>query len=392
MVKRLEQGEGGIPPCLWGEAKREVRLAYYSENQRQGIWWKSGVSAAALMVAAGLPMGALAQSPVPDGSYGGSQPADAQPQNIRPQNSREATVPQATDSVEGEASGAVDEPIITDEEFDASIPPIDPDAPMGSVAEWQAQADAASADGDAAAAADAAADAASAGLDDPVAIDAAIDEPLVPLESFDVEAFDESRYTEADDSQSAEARYSYRIEGLDALSERDRVGPVDAGDIIAQFRELSALEEGDGKASNGAMVNARLQQDQKLLLDILSGQGFFDATVRGSLQLPEQGDGAAENGARNGQGRITVLIEATPGPRYRLGAIRFDAPPITPPDLIERSFRPKSGEPIIAERILGAEANIAVRLPENGYPFVEIGERDILLDPATRTPAIIPCR
>src|SRR5690606_36355264 len=31
----------------------------------------------------------------------------------------------------------------------------------------------------------------------------------------------------------------------------------------------------------------------------------------------------------------------------------------------------------------GAEAQIAVALPENGYPFAEIGQRDILLDRAT---------
>ncbi|MGE4432311.1 MAG: autotransporter assembly complex family protein [Sphingobium sp.] len=283
------------------------------------------------------------------------------PENPAPTKPAQDNTPPQDVPPPAEAAPAADDgPIIPDAEFDASIPPIDADpaAPMGSVADWEAQA--------------AAADR----LADPTPIDPEIDQPLVPLQSFDVEAFDESRYTEADDdSQPSEVRYRYRVEGLDHLSEPDKVGPINAGDITALFRELSALEDGNGKASNGAMINARLQADQSLLTDILSGQGFFDATVRGSLQLPEQGS----------QDAITVLLDTDPGPRYRLGAIRFDAPPVTPPGLIEKSFVPKSGEPIIAERILGAEANIAVKLPENGYPFAVVGQRDILLDAESRT-------
>ena len=268
---------------------------------------------------------------------------------------------------EAARNGAAQEPIISDEEFDSSIPPVedDPGAPMGSVADWEAQAKAAEV------------------LGEPPAIDPEIDRPLTPLQTFDVEAFDESRYTEADDSGPAEVRYGYRLEGLDSLSGEDRVAPVTAGDVRAEFRSHSALEEGKGKAANGAMINARLQSDQTLLADILSGQGFFDATVHGSLELPEQAGDGDTRPARPGE--ISVLLHATPGPRYRLGAIRFDAPPVNPPDLIEKAFAPRSGEPIVADRILGAEANIAVELPENGYPFVEVGDRDILLDAETRT-------
>jgi len=259
---------------------------------------------------------------------------------------------------------AVVEPIIPDEEFDKSIPSIeaDPDAPMGSVADWEKQA------------------AASDALGEAPTLDPEIDQPLTPLQSFDVEAFDESRYTEADDSKQGDVRYSYRIEGLDTLAGKDKVAPVDADGIKSLFRGLSALQDGKGKAANAAMINARLQADQTLLADILTGQGFFDASVQGSLLLPEQGD--SDQAQQDG---ITALLSVTPGPRYRLGAIRFDAPPVVPADLIERSFVPRTGEPIVAERIMGAEANIAVRLPENAYPFVEVGQRDIVLDGETRT-------
>jgi len=248
-------------------------------------------------------------------------------------------------------------PIIPDEEFDESIPPIDTDldAPLGTAEDWEAEQ---------------AQRAAQAGTDD-----AELEQPLVPLDSFDVQALDDSAYAAQEEAKPAELRYTYRIEGLDGLADASRVAPVDAAAIRARFNELSALEDGDGRAANGAMINARLEEDQKLLADILSGQGYFDSQVRGSLQLPEQGS----------NGPITVLLDVTPGPRYNLGEIRFDAPPVTPPDLIERAFVPKPGEPIVADRILGSEANIAVALPENGYPFVAVGQRDILLDAQTRT-------
>ena len=40
----------------------------------------------------------------------------------------------------------------------------------------------------------------------------------------------------------------------------------------------------------------------------------------------------------------------------------------------------ETGEPIVAIRVQGAEAALAVALPQNGYPFATIGQRDLLLD------------
>ncbi len=277
-----------------------------------------------------------------------------------------------------------DGPIIPDAEFDAAIPPIDadPNVPMGSVADWQAQQqrldrnskakDMASGASSIPAAQDGTA---TEMLADAPVTDPEIDKPLVPLNSFDVEPFDDSRYTEADDSKATSVTYGYKVEGLNKLSDRSAVAPVDGKAIIGTFKGLSALEDGDGKATNGAMINARMTEDQKLLTDILSGQGYFDAAVQTSLQLPEEGS----------KDPIAVILDTAAGPRYALGSIAFDAPVVVPGDLITRAFVPKSGEPIVADRILAAEANIAVVLPQNGYPFAKVGQRDILLDAATRT-------
>ncbi len=276
-------------------------------------------------------------------------------------------------------------PIISDEEFDDTIPPIDEDidAPMGSIAEWDAEqqrleAQARQEDAEDGVAGLAAAQDGDANelLADPPVNDPEIDDPLEPLAGFDVEAFDESDYTEdAEDEGGASLTYRYRIDGLEELNDDSEIAPVDRGDIVGRFEDLSALEDGDGRAENGAMISARLREDQQLLLDILSGQGYFDATVNGTVELPEPESGDP----------VTVVLTAVPGPRYDFATILFDAPPVEPADLIDEAFVPEAGQPIVAERVLAAEANVAVQLPQNGYPFAELSGRDILLDPATET-------
>ena len=244
--------------------------------------------------------------------------------------------------------------IIPDEEFDASLPPIDEQAPIGTVEDWDEQQRRLQQQG----------------LPPPPDNDPEIDQPLVPLQEFDVQPFDESSYTEEEENGSAKARYTYRIEGLDQIDGDDPKAPVSKGDISDRFREHSALKDGDGEAANGAMVNARLQEDRKLLADILSSEGYFDALIEGRVDLPEEGLGD----------RLTVTLDVTPGKRYRLGEVKLDATALVPPDLGLSNFAPRTGEPIVAERVLAAEANLAVVLPQNGYPFARIGQRDILLD------------
>src|SRR3546814_19073854 len=70
----------------------------------------------------------------------------------------------------------------------------------------------------------------------------------------------------------------------------------------------------------------------------------------------------------------TAVIDVKPGKRYTLADIVIDADPTIPPNLIAENFPLSVGEPIVAQRIQGAEAAIALKLPEEGYPFAkEIG-------------------
>ncbi|MHA6719503.1 autotransporter assembly complex protein TamA [Sphingomonas sp. RS6] len=186
-------------------------------------------------------------------------------------------------------------------------------------------------------------------------------EPLTPLSSFKVEPVGDL----PDDSDKAPSvRYATAIEGLAPLGLED------------QFENLSALEDGDGEAANVAMVNARAREDEKLAKQLLTSLGYYDAAVLSSIE-PQRGEA----------NRLKVTITATPGQLYRLGSISIDSEPTNPPGLLERELNLNPGDPIQADRILGAEANVSLRLPQQGYPFIELGQRDILLDEDSHTGA-----
>lgn len=287
------------------------------------------------------------------------------------------------------------EPIIGDDEFDKAIPSIsaedDPelDRPLESIAEFErrqaAETVRAAADGENA---DETAEGTSPPAIDGVPVPALADgdsveaigdapigdselaAPLPPLDNFDVEPVEFAE--EVEEADNRELAYQVQVNGLDAAD--DSTG-VDLADL---FGDLSALYDGDGKADNAAMIRARLSADGELMQRILASEGYYDAVV----------DTRIERGPREeGQGRrsrsITAIIDVTPGQRYTLADIIIDAALTVPSNLIADNFPLSEGEPIVAQRIQGAEAAIALKLPEDGYPFAEVGQRDILLDPAT---------
>ena len=270
----------------------------------------------------------------------------------------------------------LDEPIISDEEFEEAIPSLedDLDAPLQSIEDFEDEQDAREAALDAQA---------ERGTDEELAdlpalqdgdtneeiadapvLDAELDEPLPPLEAFEVEPVEVAE--DDADTGDVEIEYSVRIEGLEEIDRAD--------DIMAQFDEFSALEEGDGDAANATMVAARATEDEALLLRLLEAEGYYDAAVS-SRVVQREGGGPP----------LTALFTVAPGTRYTFGDIQFTSAATVPETLIDDAFPLEVGDPIVAGEVLGAEANIALRLPEIGYPFVEIGQRDILLDGETVT-------
>jgi translocation and assembly module TamA len=189
--------------------------------------------------------------------------------------------------------------------------------------------------------------------------DPALTQPLTPINQFQLA-------TPAPDAKAGKdvspptIRYTLAVEGLKQI------------DLEGRFRSLSALEDGDGRATNAAMVSARTKEDELLALRLLRSEGYYDATVSSTIaQVP------------NAPAQLAVTIATIPGHRYDFGQIRIQGPDTVPSGLARDALKLKSGAPIVAADVEAAEANVRLRLPQQGYPFADIGQRDVLLDPDT---------
>ena len=243
------------------------------------------------------------------------------------------------------------EPIVTDSQFEDALPPLDPDLtrplePLEPI--------------------DPAAPAfppVPGPVEDAPLGDPALAEPLPPLSTFEAEPIQEGGEDEADDTRPVTVRYALVVEGLDEIG------------LEGRFRDLSALHDARGEAVNGAMVVARAREDEALAIRLLRSEGYYDAVAAHAIeQVPGQGDEP---------GTLRVVISAVPGQRYNFGEIRIEGPPTEPTELARESLPLEAGKPILALDVEAAEANVLLRLPQNGYPFPELGVRDILLDPET---------
>jgi translocation and assembly module TamA len=278
----------------------------------------------------------------------------------------------------GSALPEVD-PIIPDAEFNSAIPALDADSdqtinqPLESIESFERriaaqQAAAKPTEGQTPPASDPALadhDAREAIGDAPVT-DAELAAPLPPLNQFQVAPV---QFAEGEEAVSADTKVTYvvKLNGLDAADKETTVS------LKTQFKSLSALNKGGKKAANSAMLSARLTEDSELIKTLLASEGWYDPQVRTHLDRSDGPSGMPLN----------AVIDVQPGKRFALTSITVKADPTVPPTLIADNLPLKVGEPIVAERVQGAEAKVALALPENGYPFAAVGDRDILLDQAT---------
>jgi translocation and assembly module TamA len=248
---------------------------------------------------------------------------------------------------EAEAQPDSNAPIVPDSQFEAELPALDPalNGPLEPIESFDMPAFPA-------------APGAETVPDAPPPEDPALAQPLPPLATFDVTPPEPT--TEDEAAAPSPVRYTLEVEGLDEIG------------LEGRFRGLSALEDGDGEATNGAMVSARAREDEALALRILRSEGYYDGTAVATVEpIPDQ------------PAQLRATLTAVPGDRYRFGEISVVGAETVPPNLARESLGVKSGDPIVAAIVEGAEAGVALRLPQEGYPFATVGMRDIVLDPAT---------
>lgn len=191
--------------------------------------------------------------------------------------------------------------------------------------------------------------------------DPALSEPLPPLSSFSTEPIGaQPAASDAEGETVQRVRYTLIVEGMQ-----------DTG-LEGRFRDLSALDDAEGEAVNGAMIAARTEEDKLLLVRLLRSEGYYDAAVTSTIeQLPGE------------EGRLRVTLTVAAGSRYNFGTIVIAGPDTDPPGRAREFLPLTTGHPIRAADVEAAEANVLLRLPQEGYPFPELGLRDIVLDPDT---------
>ena len=186
--------------------------------------------------------------------------------------------------------------------------------------------------------------------------------PLAPLTTFDATPpVTAAGVPVPTDPAEAGTRYDLAVTGLEGTP------------ILSAFNPLSTLRRDRGKPATGAQLGARAQSDAELLQTLLRSEGYYAAQVDSRIG-PEQ--------AANGRVRVTLAV--TTGPRYKFDRVELTGVPADRP-AIATDFGIKPGQYVIAERVELAEDLLKLRLPEEGYPFATFGERDVLLDDATRT-------
>jgi translocation and assembly module TamA len=265
-----------------------------------------------------------------------------------------AQVPQPQGSV---PPPSAEGPIVPDSQFEEALPPLDPalDAPLEPIDTFDVD------DAPPAARPPTATPPEGEIIPDAAVSDPALHAPLEPIATFDVETPTPGAEAPEDAPGPVEpVRYTLAVEGLDQVGLED------------EFRDLSALEDADGEATNGSQVQQRADEDELLAIRLLRSEGYYDATAAATVeQLAEPG-------------QLRVVLTTVPGQRYNFGSITVTGPQTQPPGLAREALPLKSGEPIVAVDVEAAEANVRLRLPQQGYPFAEVGLRDILLDPETR--------
>ena len=274
-----------------------------------------------------------------------------------PDAPKEATQPAPADATPQDPNP--DAPIVPDTEFDAALPPLSADInaplePMPADAPATTPPSAVPPSPQAQAAAEAPI---TEGALPPPINDPALAQPLEPLNSFNTVPL---QTAEVKGEDAPEIAYEVEVRGLDPLNLTD------------EFNALSALKK-DDEAANATQVSARAKEDERLAVRLMKSLGYYDATAVSTLETPPAGS----------KGKLKAIVSATPGRIYTLGSITVNAQPTTPPELVRKELPLKVGDPIEAARVQGAEANVALKLPQQGYPFVKVGERDVLLDDET---------
>ena len=161
----------------------------------------------------------------------------------------------------------------------------------------------------------------------------------------------------------AETRYSWRVDGIDAAAT-----PL----LRRRFDDLSTLNANDGSAANAAQLDRRAREDADLLQTLLRGEGYYDAQVTTRV----------EPGAKP-----LVVLQAEPGALYRFADVTLGgvAAADGKAQALRDAFGVKPQDAVNADAVVAGEARLKGRIGQEGFPFADVGDPQIVVDHATKT-------
>jgi translocation and assembly module TamA len=194
--------------------------------------------------------------------------------------------------------------------------------------------------------------------------------PLAPLPGLGVDWPDlsaappEPPDPNAPTEMAGEQRYTYRVDGIDTVE-----SPL----LHQRFTQLSTLHTNEGQPANAAQLDRRGREDSALLVTLLRGEGYYDARVTSRIE---------PNAARP-----IVVLEAEPGTLYKFEGVALNglAAADGRADALRGAFGVKAQDPVNADTIATGEAKLRATIGEQGFPFAEVGEPEIVVDHATKS-------
>ncbi len=186
------------------------------------------------------------------------------------------------------------------------------------------------------------------------------------------------RQDENESAQLVENKISGRItfnypESFSEFSELDG--------FIARFEGLSDIKNLRDGDDNLAQVANRAKADSELLTEMLSVYGFYDAEVRQRVRTPPEGQGSGPDGGVMAKD-ATFVFTLDPGERYKYGAVELPGLEKTGDDYdaLRADFEIQPGDYIQEDRIVTERIDLQIALGETGYPFVDLGAPELLID------------
>jgi translocation and assembly module TamA len=163
--------------------------------------------------------------------------------------------------------------------------------------------------------------------------------------------------------------YTYRIEGLDE---------ADAVELLAQFRQLSTLEEYSADRANAAQIDRRARADAGLLAELLRAHGYYDSVVTTRVEAPAEDE-------------YQVTLAAEPGPLYRFTEVSLPGLEAAGEDAsaLRDVFDVSEQDPVNAAEVEAAEAAFRSELGRRGFAFADVSEPQITIDHETRTASLV---